>query len=40
MNPSNDEEKETVEMCTGEEGARLGCQLIVNGDITVRPADV
>ncbi len=33
-----DEEKETVEMSTDEAGARLGCQMIVNGDITVRPA--
>ena len=40
VNESNDEERETVEMCTGEEGARLGCQLTVNGDITVRPADI
>jgi len=40
VNEIDDEERETVEMCTGEEGARLGCTLVVNGDITVRPADV
>ena len=32
-------ERETVEMCTAVEGARLGCQLRVNGDIAIRPAD-
>ena len=32
----NDEERETLEMCTDEAGARLGCQMIVNGDVTVR----
>jgi ferredoxin len=40
VNPVNDEEAETVEMCTGEEGARLGCKLVVNGDVSVRGADV
>jgi len=34
--PIDDEERETVEMCTDEVGARLGCQMKVNGDITVR----
>ena len=36
VNPIDDEERETVEMCTDIEGARLGCQLTVNGDISVR----
>ena len=35
-----DEEAETVEMATDEEGARLGCQMVVNCDVTVRAADV
>lgn len=39
LNASTDEEMETVEMCTAEDGARLGCQLVINGDVTVRPAD-
>ena len=39
VNAPDDEELETVEMATGEEGARLGCRLVVNGDISVRPAD-
>lgn len=39
VNPADDEELETVEMCTDEAGARLGCRIVVNGDITVRPAD-
>lgn len=33
-----DEERETVEMCTDEPGARLGCQITVRGDLKVRPA--
>jgi len=36
VQPIDDEERETVEMCTAEPGARLGCQMKVNGDITVR----
>jgi ferredoxin len=36
VQPIDDEERETVEMCTDEAGARLGCQMKVNGDITVR----
>ena len=36
VNPIEDEERETVEMCTDVPGARLGCQLRVNGDIRVR----
>ena len=38
--PIGDEESETVEMATDEEGARLGCQLVITGDITVRAAEV
>lgn len=36
VNPVSDEERETIEMCTDVKGARLGCQLVVNGDVTVR----
>ncbi len=32
--PATAEELETVKMCTDED-ARLGCQLVVNGDIVV-----
>jgi ferredoxin len=39
IQPIDDEERETVEMCTDEPGARLGCQMIVNGDISLRPAN-
>lgn len=39
VNASTEDERETVEMCTDVEGARLGCQLVVQGDITVRAAD-
>ena len=38
VQPITDEERETVEMCTEEAGARLGCQMIVQGDIALRPA--
>ena len=34
-----EDESETVEMCTDEAGARLGCMLVVNGDISLRPAN-
>ena len=30
------DEQETIEMCTSVAGARLGCQIRVLGDITVR----
>ena len=39
IQPINDEESETVEMVTDEAGARLGCQMTVNGDIKLRPAN-
>ena len=39
VQPCTDDEKETVEMCTDVEGARLGCQLKIQGDITVQPVD-
>ena len=39
IQPITDEESETVEMCTDEAGARLGCQMTVNGDISLRPAN-
>lgn len=38
--PVGDEEAETVEMATDEEGARLGCMMVVNCDVTIRAADV
>ncbi len=40
LNAATDEEMETVEMCTSEDNARLGCQLKINGDVKLRPADV
>jgi len=39
VQPITDEEQETVEMCTDVAGARLGCQLVIGGDVTVRPVD-
>jgi ferredoxin len=39
VQPLGDEESETLEMCTDVPGARLGCQMIVKGDIRVRQID-
>jgi len=38
VNPISQDEAETVEMCTDVEGARLGCQLKIQGDVSVRSA--
>ena len=40
LNAAEDEEMETVEMCTSEDNARLGCQMVIGGDVTLRPAEV
>lgn len=37
-NPPTSDERDTLEMTTSVEGARLGCQLKVLGDMAVRPA--
>lgn len=39
VSPASSEEQETVAMCTAVKGARLGCQMKVMGDITVRALD-
>jgi ferredoxin len=36
VNPIEDDEERTVESTTDTAGARLACQLVVNGDITIR----
>jgi ferredoxin len=36
VNPRGDEERETVEMCTDVAHARLGCQLVIQGDVKIR----
>ncbi len=38
VQPITEEEADTLFMVTEEDGARLGCQLVVSGDITIRPA--
>ncbi|MEM9382842.1 MAG: 2Fe-2S iron-sulfur cluster-binding protein [Planctomycetota bacterium] len=38
--PVGEEEAETVDMATAEENARLGCVLVINCDVTIRPAEV
>ncbi|MBL8863200.1 MAG: (2Fe-2S)-binding protein [Planctomycetes bacterium] len=37
VDPPKPDELETLDMCTDVQGARLGCQLVVRGDITVKP---
>jgi ferredoxin len=39
VNEREDEERETVEMCTDVAHARLGCQLVVSGDVTIRAVE-
>lgn len=40
VNESTEDERDVVEMCCSDTHARLGCQLVVNGDISLRPAEV
>lgn len=37
VNKPTKDETETIEMCTDVAGARLGCQLKVEGDIAIKP---
>ena len=37
VDPITPEEAETVEMTTDVAGARLGCQLVIRGDVAIRP---
>ena len=39
LNEKSEEEAETLEMCTDLENTRLGCQLVISGDVTLRAAD-
>lgn len=39
LNAISEEEADTVEMTTDVEGARLGCQIVVNGDVTISPCE-
>jgi ferredoxin len=39
VDPATDDEKETISMCTDFANARLGCQLKVRGDLSVRPVE-
>lgn len=39
VNDPDDDELETLEMTTSVEGARLGCQLKIHGDVTISPCD-
>lgn len=37
LNAPSKDELETLEMCTDVPGARLGCQLEIRGDCTLKP---
>ena len=37
VDPLSKDELETIEMCTDVAGARLGCQLVIRGDCSVKP---
>lgn len=39
VNAIEDEERETVEQFTDHKSARLGCQLTINGDVSIKPLD-
>ncbi len=39
LSPISDVEVETTEMVTSEENARLACQVVINGDVSLRPAE-
>lgn len=39
VNPVEADERQTILMTTDVDGARLACQLVVNGDITIRALD-
>ena len=39
VNAADDDELETIEMTTSVAGARLGCQLVINGDVTISPCE-
>ena len=37
--PMSEDERDTVTMCTDEKNARLGCQLVIQGDLALRPIE-
>lgn len=39
VDPPSDDESETLAMCTDRADARLGCQLVLRGDVAVRPIE-
>jgi ferredoxin, 2Fe-2S len=39
LDPPSKDERETLEMRTSEPHARLGCQLVIRGDLALRPID-
>ncbi|MEZ5974724.1 MAG: 2Fe-2S iron-sulfur cluster-binding protein [Planctomycetota bacterium] len=39
LNPISDVEQETTEMVSSSPNARLACQLVIQGDVSLRSAD-
>ena len=39
VQPVTEEEQDTIDMVTDVAGHRLGCQMIINGDVGIRPRD-
>ena len=39
VSAASPDELDTIELCTDVEGARLGCQLKISGDVTISPAE-
>ena len=36
VDPPSDDEADTLEMCSDAPGTRLGCQIVIRGDVTIR----
>jgi ferredoxin len=39
VDPASADERDTIEMATAVAGARLGCQLVIRGDVALRPIE-
>lgn len=39
VDPASADERDTIEMATDVPNARLGCQLVIRGDVALRPIE-
>lgn len=39
VQPLTSEEQDTIDMVSDQKGARLGCQMVINGDVSVGAAE-